>query len=42
MYALARRLRRHRNESAFDRAMRNASPTMQQELMAAASRSIIR
>ncbi len=37
MYTLARKIRRRRDERAFERALRSAAPTMQQELYAAAS-----
>ena len=37
--SLSRRLRAHRDRSAFERALRSASPAMQQELIAAAARS---
>lgn len=36
----ARRMRQRRQLGEFDRAMRHASPAMQQELMAAASREL--
>lgn len=36
---IARRLRQRRDANAFDHVLRNASPAMQQELMAIASRS---
>jgi hypothetical protein len=36
MHAIARKLRQRRDTLAFERALRNASPTMQQELFAAA------
>lgn len=39
MYAFARKIRQRRNVREFDRAVRNASPAMQQELLAAASRA---
>jgi hypothetical protein len=35
---IATKLRQRRNTLAFERALRNASPAMAQELMAAASR----
>jgi hypothetical protein len=35
---IARRLRSRRNRSEFNRALNAASPSMRQELMAAASR----
>jgi hypothetical protein len=35
---LASKLRQRRNARAFDRAVRTASPAMQQELLAAATR----
>jgi hypothetical protein len=33
----ARKIRQHRDTRAFDRALRTASPAMQQELLAAAA-----
>jgi hypothetical protein len=39
---LARRLRARRNRAEFDRVLRTASPSMQQELIAAAARQIVR
>ena len=39
---IARRMRARRDALAFDRALRNASPSMQQELTAAASRNFTR
>ena len=39
MHAIARKLRRRRDQLTFERAVRTASPSMQQELLAAASRS---
>jgi hypothetical protein len=36
---LATRLRQRRDRFEFERALRNASPTMQQELIAAAAHS---
>ncbi|MDT4891354.1 MAG: hypothetical protein QOE97_389 [Pseudonocardiales bacterium] len=40
---IARRLRQRRDMREFDRALRNASPAMQQELLAVATRqSVIR
>jgi hypothetical protein len=38
MKSITRRLRRHRDSRDFERALRNASPSMRQELYAAASR----
>jgi hypothetical protein len=38
MNRLARKIRSRRQMRDFDRAMRNASPTMRQELYAAAAR----
>ena len=38
MYSLARKIRQRRNTRDFDRALRNASPAMRQELYAAAAR----
>ena len=37
MNTIARKLRQRRNARTFERALRDASPTMQQELYAAAS-----
>lgn len=37
MHAIARNLRRRRDAREFDRALRNAAPSMRQELYAAAS-----
>jgi hypothetical protein len=42
MNNLARKIRRRRNARDFERALRNASPTMRQELYAAASRQSFR
>lgn len=42
MNALTRKLRQRRNSREFERALRNASPSMQQELYAAASRQGLR
>ena len=42
MNTIARKMRQRRDARDFDRAMRNASPTMRQELAAAAARSNIR
>lgn len=39
MNRISRTLRRRRDEREFDRALRNASPSMQQELLAAATRT---
>ena len=39
MNRITRTLRRRRDEREFDRAVRTASPAMQQELLAAASRT---
>jgi hypothetical protein len=39
MSKIARRLRQHREARAFEQILRNASPSMQQELMALASKS---
>jgi hypothetical protein len=36
---IMRALRAHRTDQEFDRALRTASPSMQQELIAAAARS---
>jgi hypothetical protein len=38
MHSLARKIRNRRQMREFDRALRNASPTMRQELFAAAAR----
>lgn len=38
MHAMARKIRLRRNEREFERALRNASPAMRQELYAAATR----
>jgi hypothetical protein len=38
MNRLARRMRQRRDNREFERALRNASPTMRQELYAAAAR----
>jgi hypothetical protein len=38
MHAIARKLRQRRQMRDFDRALRTATPTMQQELYAAAAR----
>jgi hypothetical protein len=38
MNAIARKLRQRRETRDFDRALRNASPAMRQELYAAATR----
>jgi hypothetical protein len=40
--AIARKLRRNRDLRSFDRAVRNASPSMRQELYAAASHQSFR
>ncbi len=37
MHNLARKIRQRRNAREFDRALRTASPAMQQELYAAAA-----
>jgi hypothetical protein len=42
MNNLARRLRRRRDNRDFERALRNASPGMRQELYAAATRQNFR
>jgi hypothetical protein len=42
MHSLARKIRARRNLRDFDRALRNASPSMRQELYAAASRQAFR
>ena len=39
MHAIARKLRQHRNNRQFERALRSATPSMRQELIAAAARS---
>ena len=39
MHTLTRKLRQRRNAREFERALRTASPAMQQELTAAAARS---
>jgi hypothetical protein len=39
MHAIARKLRQRRNNRQFERALRNAPPSMRQELIAAASRT---
>ncbi len=41
MYAIARKLRLRRDARDFERALRNASPTMRQELTAIAARQQI-
>ena len=38
MHTLTRKFRQRRNLREFDRAVRNASPSMRQELFAAAAR----
>ena len=38
MHAFARKLRQRRDAREFERALRNASPSMQKELFAAATR----
>ncbi len=38
MHAIARKLRQRHNNRAFDVALRQASPSMRQELYAAAAR----
>jgi hypothetical protein len=38
MHTITRKLRDRRNSREFDRALRNASPSMRQELYAAAAR----
>ena len=40
--SLTRRLRESRQSREFERALRNASPAMQQELLAAAARRGVR
>jgi hypothetical protein len=42
MTGIARKLRQRRNEREFDRALRNAPPSMRQELRAVAARSDFR
>lgn len=42
MHTIARKLRQRRESRDFDRALRNASPAMRQELYAAATRQGIR
>jgi hypothetical protein len=42
MHSLARKIRARRNLRDFDRALRNASPAMRQELYAAAARQSFR
>jgi hypothetical protein len=42
MHRIARKLRQRRDSREFERALRNASPSMQQELYAAASRQGVR
>jgi hypothetical protein len=37
MHAIARKLRQRRNNRQFERALRNATPSMRRELIAAAS-----
>ncbi|MDT4899324.1 MAG: hypothetical protein QOJ78_254 [Pseudonocardiales bacterium] len=39
MNTISRKLRQRRNTREFERALRTASPAMQQELLAAAARS---
>jgi hypothetical protein len=39
MHSITRRIRARRDRAAFDRALRNAGPTMRLELTAAAARS---
>lgn len=39
MHTIARKLRQQRNNRQFERALRNATPSMRQELIAAASRT---
>ncbi|HZC70569.1 MAG TPA: hypothetical protein VE442_07745 [Jatrophihabitans sp.] len=39
MHTIARKLRQRRSEREFERALRNASPSMRQELYAAAARN---
>lgn len=42
MHTFTSKLRQRRNMREFDRALRNASPTMKQELLAAAARQGLR
>jgi len=42
MNAIARKMRQRRDNREFDRALRNASPAMRQELYAAATRQGMR
>ena len=42
MNSLRTKLRQRRNTIAFETAVRNASPSMRQELLAAAARSGVR
>ncbi len=42
MNSIARKLRQRRDERDFDRTMRNAAPSMRQELAAAAARSNVK
>jgi hypothetical protein len=42
MHTISLKMRQRRDMRAFERAMRNASPTMQQELGAAAARSNVK
>ncbi|WP_375491469.1 hypothetical protein [uncultured Jatrophihabitans sp.] len=42
MHAITIKIRHRRDLRAFERAMRDASPTMQQELGAAAARSNVK
>jgi hypothetical protein len=42
MHTIARKMRARRNIREFNRALENASPTMQHELIAAAARSSYR
>ena len=42
MHAIAHKLRQRRNSRDFERALRNASPSMRQELYAAATRQGLR
>jgi hypothetical protein len=42
MTAIARKLRQRRNDREFERALRNATPSMRQELLAAAARTGVR
>lgn len=39
MYRLKSKIRQHRQTLAFDRALRTASPSMRQELLAVATRN---